>query len=159
MFKLGLPKKLPGGIMFKKNGLIMTQYDIPWEDNFIGDWAGKPSRDLRIRKVGPRRYLATLLISGQPIKRPWMNEKLTTDMPATYSFSVLEGPDFSIDLWSSGRFRIKLEYEPNYQIYNDSPCEALIMGITRNSELDFLEQYYDLLGGFEHFVRIKRDVA
>jgi len=137
----------------------MAQFDIPWEDNFIGDWVGKPSRKLRIHKVRPRHYLATLLISGQPIKRPWINDKLTIDMPATYSFSVLEGSDFSIDLWSSDRFRISLEYEPNYQIHNAPPCEALVMGITRNSELDFLDQYYDLLGGFEHFVRIKRDVT
>ena len=41
------------------------------EDNYIGVWAGVPSRELRIRKVGPRRYYATLLIDGQTINRPW----------------------------------------------------------------------------------------
>ena len=135
----------------------MTRYDIPWEDNYIGDWAGEPSRELRIRKVGPRRFLATLLINGQPIKRPWMNDEPTIDMPATYSFSALGGPEFSIDLWSNGRFAINLNYEPDFRIHEDEPCEALTMGITRDSELDILDQYYDLLGGLEHFVRIKRD--
>jgi hypothetical protein len=137
----------------------MTQHDIPWEDNFIGVWAGEPSRELRIRKVGPRRYLATLMVNGKPIKRPWMNDELTIDMPATYSFNALDGSDFSIDLWPKGRFQISLSYEQGYQICCDPPCEALIMGITRDSELDFLDQYYDLLGGLEHFVRIKRDVT
>jgi len=27
------------------------------------------------------------------------------------------------------------------------------MGIIRNSKLDFLDHYYNLLGGLEHFVR------
>jgi hypothetical protein len=61
----------------------MTRCDIPWGDNYIGDWAGEPSRELRIRKVDHRRFLATLLINGCPIKRPWMNDQLTVDMPAT----------------------------------------------------------------------------
>jgi hypothetical protein len=137
----------------------MTRYDIPWEDNYAGDWAGEPSRELRIRKVGPRRYLATLLINGHPIKRPWMNDEPTVDMPAAYSFSVLDGSDFSIDLWSEGRFAINLMYEPDFQIYDDPPCEALTMAITRDSGLDFLDQYCDLLGGLEHFVRIERGEA
>ncbi|MHC4351992.1 MAG: hypothetical protein ACYS0H_04665 [Planctomycetota bacterium] len=131
----------------------MTRYDIPWEDNYVGVWIGEPSRELRIRKVGPRRYLATLLINGQPIKRPWMNDEPTVDMPATYSFSAMDGSDFSVDLWTNERLAISLNYEPDYQIYDDPPCEALTMGITRDSELDFLDQYYDLLGGMEHFIR------
>ncbi len=137
----------------------MTKNDIPWEDNFIGDWVGEPSRELHIRKVGPKCYLATLLVSGQPIKRPWMKDKMTIDMPATYSFSAWDGSDFSIDLWSSGRFEISLDYEPDYRIYHNPPCEALIMGITRDAELDFLDQYYDLLGGLEHFIRRNPDEA
>ena len=132
----------------------MTPYDITWEDNYIGVWAGKPARELHIRKIKPRQYLATLLINGQPIARPWMNNELTVDMPTRYSFSALDGSDFSIDLWSDRRFGINLNYEPDYQIYNDPPCEALTMGITRNAELGFLDQYYSLLGGLEHFIRI-----
>ena len=135
----------------------MTRFDIPWEDNYIGVWAGEPARELRIRKLKPKHYLATLLINGQPIERPWMNSELTVDMSATYSFTALDGSDFSIDLWSNGRFAISLNYEPDYQIYDDPPCEALTMGITRDSDLDFLDQYYDMLGGLEHFVRANRD--
>jgi hypothetical protein len=135
---------------------MMTRYDIPWEDNYIGVWAGKPARELHIRKIKPQRYLATLLINEQPIARPWMNNDLTVDMPTRYSFSAWDGSDFSIDLWSDRRFEISLNYESDYQIYNDPPCEALTMGITREAELGFLDQYYDLLGGLEHFVRINR---
>lgn len=132
----------------------MTRYDIPWEDNYIGVWAGEPARELHIRKIKPQRYLTTLLMNGQPIARPWMNNEPTVDMPTTYFFSALDGSDFLIDLWSDRRFEISLTYEPNYQIYNDPPCEALTMGITRNADLEFLDQYYGLLGGLAHFFRI-----
>lgn len=80
-------------------------------------------------------------------------------MPATYSFTAQDGSDFLIDLWTNGRFTISLNYESDYQICNDPPHEALTMAITRNSDLDFLDQYYGLLGGLEHFVRINRDEA
>ena len=33
------------------------------------------------------------------------------------------------------------------------------MGITRSSELGFLDQYYDLLGGLEHLVRLSHNEA
>jgi serine/threonine protein kinase len=135
----------------------MTRYDIPWEDHYIGVWVCEPARELRIRKVGTRRYRATLLINGEPLKRPWMNNAPTIDLPATYSVSVFDGSDFSIDLWSNGRFALNLEYEPNYQIYHEPPCEALIVAITRDAELAFLDQYYDLLGGFGYFVRSKSE--
>ena len=137
----------------------MTRYDIPWEDNYVGVWIGKPSRELRIRKLGPRRYLATLLINGQPIRRPWMNDEPTVDLPATYSFNAMDGSDFLVDLWTNERFAISLNYEPDYQIYGDPPCEALTMGITRDPELDFLDQYCDLLGGLEHFIRLRSNEA
>jgi hypothetical protein len=45
-------------------------------------------------------------------------------------------------LWQDRRFEIKLNYEP---IYNDPLCEALTMGITRDSELEFFDQCYSLL--------------
>ena len=103
----------------------MPNFDIPWEDNFIGEWAGKPSRELHIRKVKDRHYLATLLVDGQPLLRPWMDNAPTIEMPARYSFTALEGSDFSIDLWTDRRFAISLSYEPNFQIYDDPSCEAL----------------------------------
>lgn len=133
----------------------MPRFDIPWEDHYIGIWVGPPSRELHIRKVGPSRYLATLLIHGEPIQRPWMNDALTIDMPASYSFSALEGSDFSVDLWTKKRFALSLNYEPDYQMRDGPSCEALTMGIARDEELDFLEQYHDLLGGLEHFMRLR----
>lgn len=51
----------------------MVNFNIPWEDNYVGQWADDPRRHLSIRKVRNRHYLATLLIDGQPIARPWMD--------------------------------------------------------------------------------------
>ena len=137
----------------------MSHFDIPWEDNYVGEWIGAPARKLNIRKSKDRHYLATLLIDGRPIARPWMDDAPTIDMPARYTFTALDGSDFSIDLWTNQRFAISLNYEPDFEIYDHPPCEALTVGITRDSELDFLDQYYDLLGGLEHFVRLNHNEA
>lgn len=137
----------------------MTRFDISWEDNYIGVWIGEPSRELRIRKVRPRRYRATLLIGGRPVNRPWMNGEPTVDMPATYSFTALGGPVFAVDLWSHRRFEIDLDYRPDYYLCDNPPCEALVMGISRDAELGFLDQYYRLLGGAGHLVRFGSNEA
>ncbi|MFO0975720.1 MAG: hypothetical protein U0996_04940 [Planctomycetaceae bacterium] len=100
----------------------MVNFDIPWEDNYVGQWADDPQQHLSIRKVRDRHYLATLLIDGQPIARPWMDNAPTVDMPAIYTFTPLDGSDFSIDLWTKQRFTISLDYEPNFQIYDHAPC-------------------------------------
>ena len=132
----------------------MTRFDIPWEDNYVGNWLGEPTRQLQIRKVKDRRYLATLLIDGMPILRPWMNDAPSIDMPAQYTFTALNGGEFSIDIWFDRRFEICLHYEINFQVYNDPPCDALTMAISRSSQFKFLDQYYSLLGGMSHFVRL-----
>ena len=50
---------------------------------------------------------------------------------------------------------LSLDYEQHYQRDNEPPCEALILGIARDEELDFLDQYYGLLGGLQHFTRLR----
>ena len=85
--------------------------------------------------------------------------RVADDVVAVVVGLAVHQPDFSIDLWSNGRFAMSLNYEPDYQIYDDPPCEALTMGITRDSDLTFLDQYYGMLGGLEHFVRLSRDEA
>ena len=78
-------------------------------------------------------------------------------MSAVYRWEALDGSDFSIDLWPPYElFIINLNYEPDYQIYDDPPRETLTMGISRDSDLEFLDQYYDILGGLKYFVRVNR---
>jgi hypothetical protein len=89
-----------------------------------------------------------------PANRSSVDNAPSVDMPAIYTFTALDGSDFSIDLWTKQRFTISLDYEPNFQIYAHTPCEALTMVITRYSDLAFLDQYYPLLGGLKHFVRV-----
>jgi hypothetical protein len=75
--------------------------------------------------------------SWATIEHPKMNDEPTVYMPERYFFSALDGSDFSIELRQDRRFEIKRNYEPDYRIYSDSPCEMLTMEITRNSELEF----------------------
>jgi hypothetical protein len=75
-------------------------------------------------------------------------------MSATYSFTALGGSVFAIDLWSHRRFEIDLDYRPDYHLCDHPPCEALVMAISRDADLDFLDQYNRLLGGTGHLVRL-----
>jgi hypothetical protein len=131
----------------------MTRFDIPWEDNYVGRWIGKPSRVLIITKVMTRRYLVTMLVNGAPVRRPWMDDAPTVDMPAEYVFDALDGADFVVDLWPPGhRFELHLSYEPDFDS-SPRPCEALTMAVSRDEGISFLDQYYNVLGGLDHFIR------
>jgi hypothetical protein len=92
-------ERLRSSSSHNRNGLKMSPYDIPGEDNYIGVWIGTPSRELRIRKTSPQRYLATLLINGQPLKRPWMNNEPTVDMPARHAVSRSQLPREILRQW------------------------------------------------------------
>jgi hypothetical protein len=135
------------------NGSSMTRFDIPWEDNYVGRWIGEPSRVLTITKVGARRYLVSLTVNDSPVKRPWMDDEPTIDMPAEYTFDALDGADFVVNLWPPGRrFSLHLSYEPDF-VLESRRREALTVGVSRDERLSFLDQYYDVLGGLDHFVR------
>jgi hypothetical protein len=45
-----------------------------------------------------------------------------------------------------------LSYEPDF-VLESRRREALTVGVSRDERLSFLDQYYDVLGGLEHFVR------
>ena len=135
------------------DGSAMTRFDIPWEDNYVGRWIGEPSRTLTITKVGPRRYLVTLMLNGSPAKRPWMDDQPAINMPAEYTWDALDGADFIVDLWPPGcRFSLHLSYEPEFDL-DPERREALTIGMSRDNRYSFLDQYYGALGGLNHFVR------
>jgi hypothetical protein len=75
----------------KRGGAM--RFDIPWEDNYVGRWIGERSQVLTITKVAAQRYLVSLVVNGVPVKRPWMNDEPMIDMPAEYTFHVLDGAD------------------------------------------------------------------
>ena len=54
-------------------------------------------------KVADQRYRVTLLLDGEPVKRPWMNDALTIDMSAQYSFDAVNGADFVVAPWPPGQ--------------------------------------------------------
>lgn len=132
----------------------MTRFDIPWEDNYVGDWVGEPSRLLRIRKIAPRKYLATLTLDGSPVARDWMDNEQAVDMPAEYTFDALDGSDFAVDLWPPGsRISIHLNYEPSFEL-DMQRRDALTMGLSCDESLiDKMDDYTRAIGGLDYLFR------
>ena len=136
----------------------MTRFDIPWEDNYIGTWIGEPSRMLTIRKVGRRKYVASLTIDGEPVRRPWTDGAPTIDMPAEYTFDALDGSDFCVDLWPpKRRLSMHLGYEPSYEL-DPEQREALTFALGSDEHMpESTKVYCDVIGGLGHFVRADHD--
>ena len=132
----------------------MTRFDIPWEDNYIGIWICEPSRVLTIRKVGHRKYVASLTIGGEPVLRPWMDGAPTIDMPAEFTVDVLDGPDFCVDLWPpKRRLSMHLGYESRYDL-DQKQREVLTLVISCDEHMPENPRVYcDVIGGLQNFVR------
>jgi len=132
--------------------------DIPWEDNYIGTWVGEPSRVLTIRKIGHRKYVASLTINGKPVLRPWMDGEPTIDMPAEYTFDALDGSDFCIDLWPPRtRLSMHLGYEPSYEL-DPEQRESLTFALSSDENIPEDSRIYcDVIGGLQHFVRAENE--
>lgn len=133
----------------------MTRFDIPWEDNYIGTWIGDRSRVLTIRKVADRKYLVSLTIDGEPVRRPWMNGETTIDMPAEYTFDAFDGAEFCVNLWPPKRRRlmIHLHYAPRYRL---GPEYREVLTFSMSHDVHMPEPrvaYCEVIGGFGHFVR------
>lgn len=128
--------------------------DSDWADNYIGTWVSEPSRVLKIRKVGPMKYLATLTIDGKPVLRPWMNGAPTIDMPAEYTFDVHEGADFCIDLWSEEtRLALHLDYRCDY-LPNSRVIHRLSVILGSEEYMPHDSNFYlDAIGGLGNFFR------
>ena len=98
-----------------------------WIDNYAGDWVDQTGRVLRIAVCDDQTATVSFLVNGEPLKRPWCNNRPSVDMPARYYPG--EGPSLEVALGREG-FVLDLGYESAYELLPGRP-EALTVGIGR----------------------------
>ena len=97
-----------------------------WIDNYAGEWVDDTGRVLRIVVSDDNTAAVSLLVNGEPLKRPWCNNAPSVDMQAKYDPSW--GPGLEVALGREG-FMLGLDYEPAYELLPDQP-EALTVDVS-----------------------------
>jgi hypothetical protein len=120
-------------------------------DKFIGTWVSESRYRLEIIKVSSTEASVSLYSpNGAAPLRPYYDNLPTIRMYASYD--EYEG-DFDISLWKKrSGFVYSLEHEYDYML-DKHERESLAPGLCRNSQDEFLDQYYYLFGPLDHFVR------
>ncbi|HZA54238.1 MAG TPA: hypothetical protein VE616_08315 [Candidatus Udaeobacter sp.] len=122
-------------------------------DNYIGEWNDESGNRLSIKKVDETTALVSFFAApdGQPIYRPWCEEEPTVNMNAKYN--PQEGAGLEVDLWGTRRgFTLHLSFEAQYEL-DQNKQDALVPGLSRYTEDDFLDQYYYLFEPLRHYIR------
>ena len=122
-------------------------------DNYIGEWNDESGKRLSIKKVDETTALVSLFAAsdGQPIHRPWCKGEPTVDMIAKYN--PQEGKGLEVDLWEKRRgFTLHLTFEAQYELDHNKQ-DALVSGLSRYTEDEFLDQYYCLFEPLKHYTR------
>lgn len=121
-------------------------------DKFIGLWESVDGYRLDIAKTSDTSATVSFYDpSGQPVVRPYYNDKPAIKMIASYDDYYGE---FRINLWEKGKgFEFDIHREGEYDLDNFKR-ESLIPAITRYEEDNFLDKYYELFGKLNHFNKI-----
>ena len=123
-------------------------------DKFIGLWESEDGYRLDISKTSDTSAIVSFYDpSGEPVARPYFNNKTTIKMSASYDDYYGE---FTIVLWEEGKgFELELHHEGKREL-DKFKRESLIPAITRYEEDDFLNKYYKLFGNLKDFTRINK---
>ena len=118
-------------------------------DLYIGEWISDDKYRLVITKVDGLSAVVSLFgPDGNPIKRPYFENKATLDMPAVYK--DYDGI-FYVHLWTEGSgFELHLDNHWE-ELIGEKEKEALGVGISRYAEDEHLDQYSMLFGNLSSF--------
>jgi hypothetical protein len=126
-----------------------------WEDRYVGRWFDGNGTEIEIVKVRRHRFVVSYLRDGQPVPRPWMNNRPSIEMPARYIEDPLDGDDFVVDLTESqGDYSLHLHYEEcDYLLpENDEIISTAVSGPERYDKA-FLDQCSSLFLCHDHLHR------
>ena len=120
-------------------------------DRYIGLWRNAEGFLLEIKKIDEQRASASLYSPvGPPIDRPYLEDKPSVNMPATYDDYV---GTMTVQLWrEKSGFTFELLHEPAHKL-DEFQREALVPTLSRYEEDSFLDQYRDLFGQLQHYTR------
>ena len=116
---------------------------------YLGIWRNATGERLIIERAGNRSVRVTFLRNDQPIARPWLHGKPSAGMLGRER----QPNELSVELWRPGKgFTLEIVYEEQYPLLS-GPIEALVVGVSRYMHDNFLDQYFPLFAGLEHFTR------
>ena len=121
-------------------------------DRYAGDWKSEDGLTLSIAKVGAKRAKVALLgPDGNPVRRPYWDNRPTVEMPADYDDYMGE---FIVHLWEPDRgFAMHLDHHLSER-WVDLDQEVLSPSLSQYEADRFLDQYHALFGKLGDFKRI-----
>ncbi len=122
-------------------------------DNYLGEWEDERGNRLDIKKVNDETAVVSFFAApdSQPLRRHWYREEPSVNMVAEYRPE--DGPELVVELWEKGAgFRLYLTFEAAY-VLDQARRDALVPGLSRHEEDDFLDQYYRLFEPLKHYTR------
>ena len=129
-----------------------------WEDRYVGHWSDGVGTEIKVVKLSKHKFLVSYFRDGQPIQRPWMGDRPSIDMPATYIVDPLEGDDFEVELsGSNSGYALNLHYEQSDWLRPDDDREIISTAISGPSNYD--ERLFDACSKcflcHEHLYRVQ----
>jgi len=126
-------------------------------DRYNGKWTSDDGLILHIVTIDETRASVTLLgADGDPVCRPYWDNRPTVEMPVDYDEYMDE---FTVHLWTPER-----EYCLHLSLHTadcgpDPDEEILSPSISQHENDEFLEQYHELFGKLKDFRKTERQNA
>ena len=121
---------------------------------YLGDWEDEIGNRLIVRRRNDVTVFVTFLsgVSGEPIPRPWCDDRPTVDMPGHYRLD--EALSVEVELCERRRgFILDLTFEPAYSL-DSKGRDALVPALGRFEEDNDLDQYYGVFDPLTHYTKI-----
>ena len=120
-------------------------------DRYVGEWENDAGNRLSIRKVDDETCFVSFYhaYDNQPIRRPWSAGKPSVEMIA--KCKTTDGPELIVQLGEEGTgFALHLLFEAAY-VLDEAGRDALVPGLSRYEEDEFLNQYYRYFEPLKHY--------
>ncbi len=128
-----------------------------WEDRYIGRWFDGNGTEIEIAKLRTHHFSVSFFRDGQPVRRPWMNDEPSIEMPARYIYDPLEGDDFVVELAGpDASYSLNLHYEES-DFFRPDGGEILSTAVSGPAEYDlgFLKEFSSRFLCQDHLHRVQ----
>jgi hypothetical protein len=123
-------------------------------DRFTGEWTSADGLQLHILKVDETHAKVSLLdVTGEPLRRPYWENRPTVQMPADYNDYTGE---FIVHLWKADSgFWLHLEHHLSDR-YIDLDEEVLSPSLSQYEDDHHLDKYHALFGNLADYKRMNK---
>lgn len=123
-------------------------------DRYVGKWTSKDDLVLDIQKIDSTHAVVSLFsVSGEPICRPYWDDRIMVKMPADYDDY---NGEFIVELRETGRgFSLHLDYHLS-EWAADFGQVVLSPSLSRYEADNFLGEFYNLFGTLKDYRRTSK---